>query len=330
MAAQSLFFPGGVLALSSLAADRLLQKGDPDAALLYLQFLRLGESDRERARRALKWTEDRVYQAWSVLEGLKLVDPASILSKPEKLESNTPPEYTAADLTQEMEREGSPFPFLLQEVENALGKKLSSSDLKLLLTIYDYYSMPAEVILILLQHCIREAERKYGPGRRPTVNQIRREALCWLKAGADTVESADAYLKRLDKLKERENRLLPLLGIQGRTAVESERKYLTCWIDWGFPDEAISIAYDRTLLRKGCMNWAYLNSILKHWHAAGLHTPEQIELGDSRRKSVVPTQATGPVAPPQATAAAEARARDDMERMRRFLDAEKRKAGENG
>ena len=329
MAAQSLFFPGEVLALSRQAADRLLTLGDGDAALLYLQLLRLGEADRERARRALKWTEDRAYQAWNTLEGLKLVDPAAAVSKTEKPEADTPPEYTAADLTGEMERDGSPFPFLVNEAQKALGKVLSTADLKALFTIYDYLALPAEVILILIHHCITEMERKYGPGHPPRMSQIKREAHRWVQAGADTAEAADAYLKRLAALQDRESRLLPLLGIRGRSAVDSERRYLSCWMDWGFTDEAVSMAFERTVLRKGSLNWAYMNSILKNWHASGLHTPEQIELGDARHKPTTPQQ-TGNAAPPQAAMAAEDRARDDMERMRRFLEEEKRKAGELG
>ena len=43
----------------------------------------------------------------------------------------------------------------------------------------------------------------------------------------------------------------------------------------GFADDAIRLAYERTVMQKGSLNWAYLNSILKNWHAAGLHTAEQ-------------------------------------------------------
>lgn len=334
MPADTLFFPGGVLALSRQAADRILSSGSGDAALLYLQLLRLDGTDRERARRALNWTEDRVYAAWKELEKLGLVDPSAPAPAAAKPEPDQPPEYTAADLTRELEDEGSPFPFLVSEVQKALGKVLSTADLKALYTIYDYLALPAEVIFLLVHHCIAQTESKYGPGRRPRMSQIKREAYRWVQAGADTAEAADAYLKRLETQRLREERLLPLLGIFGRSPVESEKKYLNAWTGWGFPDEAISMAYERTVLRKGALNWAYMNSILKNWHAAGLHTPEQIETGDSKGAPWKQQSAAAPKAPAPAGAGtgalgeADRRARDDMERMRRFLEQEKKKAGD--
>lgn len=330
MAVDTLCFPGGVLALSRQAADRLLSAGSGDAALLYLQLLRLDGMDRERARKALGWTGERVFAAWKELERLGLVDPEAPAAAPARPEPDQPPEYTAADLTRELEDPESPFPYLVGEVQRSLGKVLSTADLKALYTIYDYLALPAEVIFLLVHHCIAETEEKYGPGRRPRMSQIKREAYRWVQAGADTAEAADAYLRRLETLRRREAALLPVLGIYGRTPVEGERKYLTAWIDWGFPDEAIRLAYERTVLRKGALNWAYMNSILKHWHAAGLHTVEQIEAGDNKGAS---WKQPAPKAPAPAGAGvqgeADRRARDDMERMRRFLEQEKKKAGES-
>ena len=324
MSANSTFFPGGVLALSSQAADRILSAGDGDAALLYLQLLRLGETDRGRARRALGWTEDRVYAAWTTLAKLGLVDPAAVGTTAVKLQDDQPPEYTAADLNRELENEGSPFPHLVSEVQQSLGKVLSMTELKQLFSIYDHLALPAEVIMLLVSHCIVEYERKYGAGRRPRMSQIKKEAHRWVQAGADTAEAADAYLKRMEVMQQRENRLLPLMGIHGRTAVEGEQKYLRAWIDWGFPDEVVALAYERTVLRRGSMSWPYMNSILKNWHAAGLHTVEQIEMSDGRQGAFrqpapnAPAPAVGPAG------GADDRAKDDMERMRRILEKDKR------
>lgn len=322
MASDPIFFPGGILALSRQAADRILSTGSGDAALLYLQLLRLGEADRGRARKALGWTEDRVYQAWSALGEMGLVDPADTGTAQVKPEPEQPPEYTAADLSREMEDPTSTFPRLVDEVQQSLGKILSGADLKALFTIYDYLALPAEVILILVSYCTMEYERKYGAGRRPRMSQIKKEAYRWMQAGADTAEAADAYLKKLDELRQRENRLLPLVGIFGRTAVESERKYLQAWTDWGFTDEAISLAYERTVLRRGSMNWAYMNSILKNWHNAGLHTVEQIETGDRKPGSFrQPPAVNAPSPAPAVRSGGEAV--DDMERMRRIMERDK-------
>ena len=201
----------------------------------------------------------------------------------------------------------------MEEVQRQLGKLLSTADLKILYSLYDYLALPAEVILMLTTWCVEESERKYGPGRKPRMSQIRREGFIWHRLGVDTPEAADAHLRHLTALAGRERSLLPRLGISGRAPVEGERKYIAAWVDLGFDDETICLAYERTVLKKGSLNWAYMNSILKSWHQKGLHTVEQVESSDSAWR-----RAAGPAAPP-APGPGDDRAQADMERLRRFL-----------
>jgi len=322
---EDFFIPGGVISMTGDAAGRLINAGSGDAALLYLCLLRQG-GDTTAARRALKWTEDRLLAAHSQLVDLKLVNPAAEMAPaPEKPELDEPPEYTASDINQELER-GSSFSALVTEVQRRLGKVLSTTDLKSLYTIYDFLALPAEVILLLVMSCVRQTEEKYGAGRRPTMPQIRAEAFRWRRRGVDTHEAAEAYLKHMATQHEQGARLLPLLGVHGRAPVEGERKYLAAWAELGFEDEAVSLAYEKTILKKQSMSWPYMNSILKSWHQKGLHTVAQINSEDStyRRDTALsrPNFHTPPV-----PGVADKRVREDMERMRRFLEEKKREEG---
>ena len=65
----------------------------------------------------------------------------------------------------------------------------------------------------------------------------------------------------------------------------------------GFADDAIRLAYERTLFQKQQMNWPYMNSILKRWHQGGFHTAAQAEAGDkppqrAAKQSAAPAPAT--------------------------------------
>lgn len=276
--------PGGVVAMTGETADRLIDRGEGDAALLYLALLR-GESG-EGARRALKWTAERLTAANSVLVQMGLANSEAAEEKTETRPIlDEPPEYTATDLARELEGSSS-FAMLVPEVERRLGKILSTSDLKTLYLIYDYYALPAEVIMILVNWCIEEMERKYGKGRRPRLPQIKKEAERWREKGVDTAEAAEEFLKGQAYLRTREGHLLPLLGIIGRSAIEKEREYLSAWVDMRFDDESIQLACEKTIMKKQSLNWAYMNSILKRWHEKGLHTVAQIQAGDSERKRV--------------------------------------------
>ncbi len=315
---ENLILPGGVVSMSGEAAGRLVSAGSGDAALLYLALLHRG-GDWAAARRALRWTRDRLLAARDRLAALGLTQPGDPPAETDKPEPDEPPQYTAADIAGELES-GSSFPDLVTEVQRRLGKVLSATDLRILFTAYDYLALPADVILLLVTWCVRQTEEKYGAGRKPTLPQIRSEAFRWKRAGADTLEAAEEHIKQTSRIRRQGERLLPLLGIRDRSAVEGERRYLNAWAQMSFEDDAIRLAYERTVLRKQSMNWPYMNSILKSWHQKGLHTVDQIRQKDSSFRHRV--QKT-----PAAAGEADKRVREDMERMRRFFEEKKREEG---
>ncbi len=125
---------------------------------------------------------------------------------------------------------------------------------------------------MLVSWCIEEMERKYGPGRRPFLSQVRKEGFAWARQGIDTMEAAEAHLKKLAQLRTREREVLRLLDIPARPLVERERTYIAAWEDMGFDDEALRLAYEKTVMKKQSMDWGYMNGILRRWHEKGLHT----------------------------------------------------------
>ena len=321
--AESVLLPGEILAISGRAADRLLTAGSGDAALLYLWLLRNGgQYEPQTAARILKWDAGRTGAAFAALVGLGLADEGRRSQPAPALERDEPPDYTAADITQELEDSASPFSALVGEVQRRLGKVLSTADLKTLLSIYDYLALPAEVIALLVNWCVEEMERKYGPGRRPRMSQIRKEAQLWQRLGVDTPEAAEGYLKKQAALRTREAQILPLLDIRGRPPVEAERKYINAWVELGFSDDAIRLAYERTVLKKQSMSWPYMNSILRSWHQKGLHTAEQVAAGDSA--GIRGGAAIAPAPMPAAPGEADQRAREDMQRLRELMQRERK------
>ena len=212
----------------------------------------------------------------------------------------------------------STFSALVGEVERRLGKRLSTADLKNLYTLYDHLAIPAEVILMLVSWCTEEITRKYGPGRKPFLSQIRKEGFIWARRGVDTMERAEEYIARLTRLRGREAEVLRLLDIPARPLVEREKTYIAAWDDMGFDDGAIRMAYERTVLKKQSMDWSYMNGILRRWHEKGLHTAAAIQAGDRDPR---PVRAGGPPqkAPPP-SADQERRARENVERTRRLME----------
>ena len=82
-----------------------------------------------------------------------------------------------------------------------------------------------------------------------------------------------------------------LLQIRGRNLTQAEERYAQGWLDRGIADELITMAYERTCLNTGGLNWAYMNKILERWAQQGYRTAEAVRSGD--QKAAVPKGASG-------------------------------------
>ena len=210
--------PGSIVAMTDQAADRLLRLDNGDAALLYLYLLRHNDVQN------LKWPQPRLDAAIAALRGIGMApDLAPRADLPEQ--PLPPPEYHTEEINVALADQSSVFSSLCDEVERMLGKKLNASDLKALFTLYDHLALPPEVIITLVGWCCEEQERKYGPGRKPFLSQIKKEGFIWARRGIDTMERADAHIQRLTSLRSRESEVLRLLDISPRPLVEREKGF---------------------------------------------------------------------------------------------------------
>ena len=271
------------IVLPAQQADRLIGRGDGDAALLYLCLLRAdrGVTAQELQRR-LKWSQLRLHAAETALQELGLIDRPPEQKPPEPAQER--PVYTADDLTDLLTGDAG-FRMLVPQTEEKLGKRLKTADLQILAGLYDDLGLPADVIYLLVCHCVTRSEERYGPGRRPTLRQIEKEGYHWAQRGLFDQESASQYLRDWNVRRSAMSRYMQVLGLGDRRPVESEERYIADWMDKGFPPETVALAYDKTVFYKKGLNWRYLNGILRRWHENGWHTEEEVRQSDSRKPS---------------------------------------------
>ena len=271
------------IVLPAQQADRLIGRGDGDAALLYLCLLRAdrGVTAQELQRR-LKWSQLRLHAAETALQELGLIDRPPEQKPPEPAQER--PVYTADDLTDLLTGDAG-FRMLVPQTEEKLGKRLKTADLQILAGLYDDLGLPADVIYLLVCHCVTRSEERYGPGRRPTLRQIEKEGYHWAQRGLFDQESASQYLRDWNVRRSAMSRYMQVLGLGDRRPVESEERYIADWMDKGFPPETVALAYDKTVFYRKELNWRYLNGILRRWHENGWHTEEEVRQSDSRKPS---------------------------------------------
>ena len=261
---------------------RLLSAASGDAALLYISIHRC--NDPQKAERELNMSAARFSCAAATLRQLGLWPEEKVCC----IAPGERPNYSEQDVLRAMDTDVD-FRGLYGEVQRLLGRSLNTEELKILLGFVRYLGLTPDVISVLVNYC-RERARQRGSQRNPSLRTIEKEAYAWAERGIDTLEEAAAFIQAQNVRNSRLTRLMGLLQIRGRALTAAEERYAQSWLDMGFDEDAISMAYERTCLNTGGLNWAYMNKILARWHGTGLHTGEQIRMGD---KKPVPKGASG-------------------------------------
>ena len=263
--------------------QKLLSAASPDAALLYI-FLNSGNRP-EEAGKNLNMSESRLACAGATLRQLGLWPEV----RPTHIAPGERPTYSEQDVLHAMDSDLD-FRGLYGEVQRLLGRSLNTEELKILLGFVRYLGLSGDVISVLVCYC-KERARQRGSSRNPSLRTIEKEAYAWAEQGIDTVEEAAAFISAQNIRNSRLHRLMEQLQIRGRSLTAAEERYALRWLEMGFDDDVISMAYERTCLNTGGLNWAYMNKILQRWQEQGLRTAEAIQSAD--RKTAVPKGASG-------------------------------------
>ena len=260
--------------ISQTDLRKLLSAASPDGTLLYL-YLQSGNS-LETAEKELNMNGSRLTCAAAMLRQLGLLPE----ERTRHIASGERPVYSDEDVYKMMDYDPS-FKRLYEEVQRLLGWSLNNEELKILLGFVRYLGLDNDVISILVSYCKAKAERK-GRKRRLSLRNVEQEAYAWAERGIDTLEEAAAFIQMQNQRESRVGRLMQRMQIYGRNLTAAEERYANSWLDMGMDEEVVAMAYERTCLNTGGLNWAYMNKILQRWHSQGLHTAEEVRSGDQK------------------------------------------------
>ena len=253
---------------------KLLAAASPDAALLYLYWNSVDAP--QNAAEALHMSESRFQCAAATLRQLGRWQEERVTH----IMPGERPSYSEQDVLRAMDTDLS-FRGLYGEVQRLLGRTLNTEELKILLGFTNYLGLPADVIAMLICYC-KDRARQRGSMRNPSLRTIEKEAYAWAEQGIDSMEEAAAFIQNQTVRTSRMKRMMNLLQIRGRSLTAAEERYAQSWIDMGMTEDAISMAYERTCLNTGGLNWAYMNKILQRWQEQGFHSAEDVQSGDRK------------------------------------------------
>lgn len=155
---------------------------------------------------------------------------------------------------------------LLSETESILQKPLTPVIRECIVSLYTYYEMKPDLILMLLQYCVSIGQE--------SMRYLEKMASVWAEKGIDTHEKAESEILKYLGQNSIEGKIKRMFGITDRNLVSSEQKYIQSWInDYMVDLKLLEVAYERTIELKGKLSFAYINGIIKNWHRDNIDTP---------------------------------------------------------
>ncbi len=160
---------------------------------------------------------------------------------------------------------------LFNEAQAVLGRMLGTGDQAALLLLYDYYGLPADVLLMLCEYA-------RTMGKAGNLNYIYAVGQDWSEREIDTFERADEELRRLAQVDTSWTQFCELTGMQHRKPTKGQQNYMHIWLaEWKFTVPMLALAYEKMKENTDGVRFSYMNGILKSWLAKGIMTPGAVE-----------------------------------------------------
>ena len=190
------------------------------------------------------------------------------------------PRYSTDELANVLEGRSEAVA-LIDECQNIAGKVFNVKEISVLVGLLDYLGLEPDYIMMLLTYCVASGKK--------SLHYLEKAAFGFYDAGIITGDQLAEELRRRESADEAEGKIRGMFGVGERALTTKEKKFISSWInDLGYSIEIIGRAYEITADATGKGSFAYANSILERWNAAGLRTLE--EIAASYEKGEVPTE----------------------------------------
>ena len=189
--------------------------------------------------------------------------------------------YTVADVKEYKKSKDAKT--LVTAAQLYFGRPMGSTELTSIMFLSYSLKMPADLIDYLMQYCVENKKDFYS---------VEKIAMQWYENGIDSVDKAKAYChSQIKTPDDREKAVLSLLGRNGNFA-QGELDAVHRWFTtYGFSEEIIREACNRTVVNVEDHRIAYAESILRDWFNSGVSVVEDIaSLDEEYRKKKAGTK----------------------------------------
>ena len=187
----------------------------------------------------------------------------------EKADPYKKPSYSADQLSAFKNKENIRQLFFI--AESYMGRQLSVSDMKSILYLSDCLHFSDDLIDYLLQYCVDRGKKDF--------KYIEAVALNWAQSGVTTPKQAEKFAAKYDKSV---YTIMKELG-KNNTPTKKELEYIIRWTkEYGFSQDIIAIACERTVLATDSHRFEYAEGILSNWKKEDVHHKSDIQRIDAQ------------------------------------------------
>lgn len=186
--------------------------------------------------------------------------------------SDFKPNYRTGEISEKIAQD-SKLSQMYKIVSGILGKTFSSADIEILYSMHDYYGLPAEVIVVMVEYFVSRGVK--------TMRKLEKEAQKWSENGVDTVTKAKKHIKKREEFLSFTGTIKRIVGANERKLTTKELEFAAKWqTELKATPEQIKKAYEITVDQTGKLSFNYMNKVLEGLVSGGT-TPKK----DTQRKS---------------------------------------------
>ena len=201
------------------------------------------------------------------------------------LRDKRPMRLSGAELCR-VAKENADFPALLHAAQQTAGWIFNESEIEIIAALYASLRLPGEFILSLIGYfvCKKEMPLRY----------VEKVAYDLCDKGITTPEALEEWLRRREERETNEDLVRRLFGLGQRALTEKEHAAVDSWFTrFGYGEDMIRAAYEKTVNTIGKASIAYASSILRAWHEAGYKTPAEVDAAGRAKAAKPAAKRTG-------------------------------------
>lgn len=182
-----------------------------------------------------------------------------------------PPQLKRSDITQYI-NEGGDVAGLLNEAQMIKGRSLAYNEQELIINMHEYFGLPAEVVVYILQYYYTKRKNGEAVGTA----YVEKIAKNWADEGITTALAADEKMQELEMSDKQWSEIIVMSGLRHKTPTISQREMVSRWCG-EFSMTMISIACDIMKENTEKPTLKYVDTVLKNWKKKGIATPEDVK-----------------------------------------------------